>query len=201
VIVPIHNDEPALWELHFRLRSALDVVEAERGLDAEIVAVNDGSRDASLPLLWRLVAEDPLLRVVDLLPRRGEPEALLRGLENTQASLLITLEADPGSRPEEVPLVVDGLLAGHDLVVSGSAGLRGYRRELVERILAASRCGGSGAPSLPALSSKFARSPLDIEVAQPRSRSGARRWCFRDLLRRPARLLSALVAGWRRPGR
>src|SRR5579864_5939807 len=49
VVVPVHNGAAALPELVARLRAVL----AARGPDAEIVLVNDGSRDAS----WQAIAE------------------------------------------------------------------------------------------------------------------------------------------------
>ena len=49
VIVPVYNEEESLPDLFARLLPVLDGM----GRPYEVILVNDGSRDASLPLLLR----------------------------------------------------------------------------------------------------------------------------------------------------
>ncbi len=50
VVVPCHNEQEALAELHARLSAVLNAL----GQPAEIIFVNDGSSDATLPVLQSL---------------------------------------------------------------------------------------------------------------------------------------------------
>src|SRR5579864_6839611 len=89
VVVPVHNGAAALPELVARLRAVL----AARGPDAEIVLVNDGSRDAS----WQAIAElaagpgPPRVRGIDLRRNYGQHNALLCGIRAAAGAVVVTL--------------------------------------------------------------------------------------------------------------
>ena len=72
VIIPVYNKEAYIEKA---LRSALEQPFA----DIEIIAVNDGSTDASLSLIMRLAAEDERIRVIDI-PNGGVSNARNVGL-------------------------------------------------------------------------------------------------------------------------
>src|SRR5687768_12209214 len=62
VILPLHNEEGTLEELHKRLHAVF----AALPYDAEFIFVNDGSTDRSLFVLEQLAAADPRVKFVSL---------------------------------------------------------------------------------------------------------------------------------------
>src|SRR5262245_11714645 len=77
VVVPVHNEEPCLHELHRRLTQVLP----ELAASYEILLVNDGSRDRSLEILRELAASDPAhVRALDLSRNFGHEAASSAGI-------------------------------------------------------------------------------------------------------------------------
>src|SRR5579864_3453121 len=114
VVVPVHNGAAALPELVARLRAVL----AARGPDAEIVLVNDGSRDAS----WQAIAElaagpgPPRVRGIDLRRNYGQHNALLCGIRAAAGAVVVTMDDDLQHPPEEIPKLLAALGEEVDVV-------------------------------------------------------------------------------------
>src|SRR5579884_4054780 len=90
VIVPCYNEEEGILECHRRLSGAL------RALSPwyEIVYVNDGSRDNTLPLLQRLHESDPNVTVIELSRNFGHQTAVTAGLALAQGEVVVIIDAD-----------------------------------------------------------------------------------------------------------
>ena len=86
VLLPVRDAEPFLGQ-------CLDSLAAQTLPDFEVVAVDDGSRDASGALLAAAARRDPRLRVLTR-PREGLVPALNRGLESCRAPYVARLDAD-----------------------------------------------------------------------------------------------------------
>jgi dolichol-phosphate mannosyltransferase len=98
IILPAYNEEATIAEvidaIHARLR--LD------GEDFEIVAVDDGSRDATPGLLDAIAARDPVVRVVHHARNQGLGRALRTGFQAAQGRLVVTMDADMTHPPEMI---------------------------------------------------------------------------------------------------
>jgi undecaprenyl-phosphate 4-deoxy-4-formamido-L-arabinose transferase len=112
VIVPVYNSQDTLAELISRLRVVLDEVAAAW----EIVLVNDCSRDASWPVIERLVAEEPRVQGINLMRNYGQHNALLCGIRAARYDVIVTLDDDLQNPPEEVPKLLAKLAEGYDVV-------------------------------------------------------------------------------------
>jgi glycosyltransferase involved in cell wall biosynthesis len=113
VVVPVHDEEAVLPELHRRLAAVLDGL----GLPAEIVYVNDGSRDGSLALLTSLHAADARVAVVDLSRNFGKEVAMSAGLDHASGDAVIVIDADLQDPPELIPDMVRAWREGSDVVL------------------------------------------------------------------------------------
>src|SRR5262245_49856963 len=76
VVVPVYNEEAVLAEFHHRLAATLDTLPAS----AEIIYVNDGSRDATMQRLVAMHRDDARVAVVDLSRNFGKEIAMSAGL-------------------------------------------------------------------------------------------------------------------------
>jgi dolichol-phosphate mannosyltransferase len=121
VVVPVYDEQAVLPELFARLEQAL------AGLDdpAEIVFVNDGSRDGSLALLKAFGAEDKRVRIVSLSRNFGHQAAITAGLAYASGEAVAILDADLQDPPELLPRLFRALDEGWDVAY----GIRQGRKE------------------------------------------------------------------------
>jgi glycosyltransferase involved in cell wall biosynthesis len=112
VVIPVHNEEGNIEELHRRLSSVLPVV----GQPYEILFVDDGSTDGTWRAITALRDEDAT--VAGLRHRRnfGKAQALANGFAVAQGNTIITLDGDLQDDPDEIPRLLAKLDEGFDLV-------------------------------------------------------------------------------------
>jgi dolichol-phosphate mannosyltransferase len=100
IVVPCYNEEACLTELHGRLSAAARSV---AGDSYEIVLINDGSRDASWPIMQTLSVADPRLVAVNLSRNHGHQLALTAGLDLCCGERILIIDADLQDPPELLP--------------------------------------------------------------------------------------------------
>ena len=103
IVVPCFNEEACLGELHQRLSAAAKLA---AGDDYEIVLVNDGSRDASWPMMRNLAAGDPHVVAVNLSRNHGHQLALTAGLDLCHGEAILIIDADLQDPPELLPAML-----------------------------------------------------------------------------------------------
>lgn len=111
-VIPVFNEEGNVERVH------ADVTRAARrtGLSYEIVFVNDGSTDATLARLERLLAWDATLRVVDLAGNFGESAGLSAGFAVARGDLVVTMDGDGQNDPTDLPRMLEALADDVDVV-------------------------------------------------------------------------------------
>ncbi|MBF9143088.1 glycosyltransferase family 2 protein [Microvirga sp. SRT04] len=114
VVIPLYNEEANLGELYQRLLRVLEPLALPGGF--ELVFVNDGSRDHTLPLLLALAARDMRVRYIDLSRNFGHQIAVTAGLDRATGAAVVIIDADLQDPPELIPLLRDKLREGHDVV-------------------------------------------------------------------------------------
>jgi polyisoprenyl-phosphate glycosyltransferase len=112
VVVPAYNEQEVLAEFHNRLAAVLD----EMCCHAEIVYVNDGSRDNTLSVIEKLQGADPRVAIVDLSRNFGKEIALTAGLDYSRGDAVIVIDADLQDPPELIPQLVAQWENGFDVV-------------------------------------------------------------------------------------
>ncbi|HMM70791.1 MAG TPA: glycosyltransferase family 2 protein [Rhodocyclaceae bacterium] len=112
IVVPAYNEAEGLPELHRRLSAVLDGVD----LEAEILYVNDGSRDATLAVMEDLHRQDSRVGIVDLSRNFGKEIAMTAGLDLAGGDAVVVIDADLQDPPELIPELIRHWRAGHDVV-------------------------------------------------------------------------------------
>ena len=112
VVIPVHNEAPALDELHRELTETLRAW----GRPYEIIIVDDGSTDDSFEILARLQALDPFLRVIRLRRNFGQTAAFAAGFDHALGSIIVTSDGDLQNDPRDIPAMIDTLDRGFDIV-------------------------------------------------------------------------------------
>ena len=65
IVIPLYNEEENIRELHSSLKPVMDSV----GDEYEIIFIDDGSTDKTLPLLQEIQQEDDTVIVLSLYPQ------------------------------------------------------------------------------------------------------------------------------------
>jgi dolichol-phosphate mannosyltransferase len=94
----MYNEREAVDHFVARLRPVLDRL----GLTYEVVAVDDGSSDATVARLLQLRADWPQLRVVSLRRNVGHQAALAAGLRSARGDYVVSIDADLQDPPETI---------------------------------------------------------------------------------------------------
>jgi undecaprenyl-phosphate 4-deoxy-4-formamido-L-arabinose transferase len=112
IVIPIYNEERNIPLLVERLAKVL----AEYPRRAEVVFVDDGSRDGSVAALRRAGDLLPQAIVVKLNRNYGQHPAVLAGFVHAHGDVVVTLDADLQNPPEEIPRLVAKIEEGYDVV-------------------------------------------------------------------------------------
>jgi len=120
IVVPIYNEEESLPFLVNQLLEVLQPMEET----FELVLVNDGSSDNSAEVIRKLSFEIPELVGVLLRKNYGQTAAMAAGFDISSGEIVVTLDGDLQNDPADIPLLVNKIRDGFDLV----SGWR-YRRQ------------------------------------------------------------------------
>jgi dolichol-phosphate mannosyltransferase len=106
VVVPVYNEAGAAPAL------AREIAAAFAGANAEIVFVDDASRDATRAALTALQGEIPALRLVTHAKNAGQSRAIRTGVLAARAPIVVMLDGDGQNDPADAPALVAALAAG-----------------------------------------------------------------------------------------
>ncbi len=112
VVVPLFNEAEGLTLLVDQLVTVLRPLE----LSFELVLVDDGSRDGTAKVLERLRSRVPELVAVLLRRNYGQTAAMAAGFDASRGAVIITLDGDLQNDPADIPLLLERLGEGYDLV-------------------------------------------------------------------------------------
>ena len=111
-VVAVYGCAECLAALYERLVRSLDPL-----VDSfEIVFVDDGSPDASWPILEELAARDARVRAIRLSRNFGQHAAITAGLQESRGRWIVVMDCDLQDQPEEIPKLYTKAREGHDIV-------------------------------------------------------------------------------------
>jgi polyisoprenyl-phosphate glycosyltransferase len=112
LVLPIYNEEEVIPELHTQLQAFLTALH----LDAEVIFVNDGSKDLSLQMLSGIAAAEPRYRVLSFSRNFGHQTAITAGIDYARGHAVVVMDADLQDPPEVVLEMVAKWREGYDVV-------------------------------------------------------------------------------------
>jgi glycosyltransferase involved in cell wall biosynthesis len=119
IVIPAYNESARLGAT---LEKVLAYVHAQ-GWDAEIIVVNDGSRDNTADIVRSFAKKNPALRLFENPGNRGKGYSVRNGMLNARGRIVLFSDADLSSPIEEAPKLFLALEAGADIAI-GSRWLR-----------------------------------------------------------------------------
>ena len=119
IVIPAYNESARLGAT---LDKVLGYVHAQKW-DAEIIVVNDGSRDNTAEIVRTFAAKDSIIRLVENPGNRGKGYSVRNGMLNAHGRIVLFSDADLSSPIEEAPKLLRALDDGADIAI-GSRWLR-----------------------------------------------------------------------------
>ena len=113
VVIPVYNEANTLETLVGRVKRV-------KGIDKEIILVDDGSTDGSREILKKLQAADATLNVIYQPRNLGKGAALRAGFKAAMGDYIIVQDADLEYDPNDYHKLIKPVLEGKAKVVYGS---------------------------------------------------------------------------------
>jgi dolichol-phosphate mannosyltransferase len=138
VIIPIYNEEMNLVPMNSRVVSALSPLQ----LQYEIIYINDGSKDRSLPIILGLSEENSSVKYIDFSRNFGHQIAISAGLEHAKGERIVIMDGDGQDPPELIPDLINKAKEGYEVVYAkrkkrkGESFLKKLTAKLFYRFLA-----------------------------------------------------------------
>lgn len=121
LVIPIYNEAENIPLLINSITQSLK----DTHLTYEIICVDDGSQDGSTDVLKDIATNNPYLKAIILRRNYGQTPAMAAGFENARGKVIITLDGDLQNDPADIPLLLETLEKGYDLV----SGWRKHRQD------------------------------------------------------------------------
>lgn len=112
IVIPLYNEGEAV--LH--LRNALTEFLPQLPCRAELVLVNDGSKDGTLFHLVEWASSDPRVRVLNFARNFGHQAACTAGLDHATGDAVVVMDADLQDPPEVILEMLREYTKGYDVV-------------------------------------------------------------------------------------
>jgi glycosyltransferase involved in cell wall biosynthesis len=122
IIIPVYNEKNTIEEIIHR------VLNAEAGLEKEIIVVDDCSQDGTRKILEEL--NHPKIKVYFHSKNQGKGAALQTGFSKAEGDIILIQDADLEYDPREYPVLLGPILDGRADAVYGSRFLGGPHRVL-----------------------------------------------------------------------
>ncbi len=119
IVIPAYNEGARLGAT---LEKVLSYVHAQ-GWNAEVIVVDDGSRDNTSDIVRENSAANPILRLVENPGNSGKGFSVRMGMLSARGRIVLFSDADLSSPIEEAPKLLQALEAGADIAI-GSRWLR-----------------------------------------------------------------------------
>lgn len=124
VIVPCYNEEDNVALFYGELIKN-DCFFKEKGIEAEILYIDDGSTDRTAEEVKRLREKDERVHLVSFSRNFGKEAAIYAGLEHCRGDYVVLMDADLQDPPSLLPTMFSGLEEGYDSVATRRVSRKG----------------------------------------------------------------------------
>jgi dolichol-phosphate mannosyltransferase len=114
IVCPVYQEEEVLPPFHRELCSVLAKIEDKYEVD--ILYVDDGSRDRTLPILRGLAGRDGRVRYLSFSRNFGHQTALTAGLEHARGVVIVMMDSDLQHPPALIPALLEKWAQGYEIV-------------------------------------------------------------------------------------
>jgi dolichol-phosphate mannosyltransferase len=137
IIVPFLNEQENLPLLYDRCKKVFESLEE----DLELVFIDDGSSDGSLPWVMQTAANDPTVKYIQLSRNFGHQRAITAGMNLCNGDAAVIIDADLQDPPETIADLIAKWREGFEVVHAvrserkGETGLKKFLAHAFYRIM------------------------------------------------------------------
>jgi len=113
VVVPMYYEEEMVDTCYQELKKVLDKL---KKYDYEIIFINDGSQDKTLPLLEKIAKKDKQIKVISLSRNFGHQAAVSAGLKKVSGDAIVIIDADLQDPPKVIPQMIKLWEKGYEVI-------------------------------------------------------------------------------------
>ena len=113
VVIPMYYEEEVAKECYNRMSEVLSKIE---GYEYELICVNDGSKDKTLPILEEIAENDKKVKVVSFARNFGHQCAVTAGLKYVTGDCVVIIDADLQDPPELIPQMLKLWEEGNEVI-------------------------------------------------------------------------------------
>lgn len=125
IVIPAYNESARIGRALDEVLRTID----NRGWDAEVLVVNDGSTDNTAAIVETYVARDRRVRLLQNPGNRGKGYSVRHGMLEAQGEVVMFTDADLSAPIEEAQGLFDAIAAGADIAI-GSRWLERQRQTI-----------------------------------------------------------------------
>lgn len=124
VIVPCYNEEENVPDFYAELMKNAPFFEG-RGMDVEILYIDDGSKDKTVEAVRELRKSDDRVHLVSFSRNFGKESAMYAGLEKANGDYVVIMDADLQDPPSLLPEMFAAIDEGYDSVATRRVSRKG----------------------------------------------------------------------------
>lgn len=113
IVIPAYNEAARIGATLERVKKCID----DRGWEAEVIVVDDGSTDETVAIVEDRMANDPGLYLVCNVENRGKGYSVRSGMLAAEGEIVIFTDADLSSPMEEAERLIAALAKGADVAI------------------------------------------------------------------------------------
>ncbi|HYL15989.1 MAG TPA: dolichyl-phosphate beta-glucosyltransferase [Terriglobales bacterium] len=113
IVIPAYNESRRIVPTLNRVLTYL----AKQGWDAELIVVNDGSRDDTAEIVRRFAEKNPMMGLLENPGNRGKGYSVRNGMLNARGDVLLFSDADLSSPIEEAAKLLQAIANGADVAI------------------------------------------------------------------------------------
>jgi len=130
IIIPAYNEEKRLGTTLEKIHNYFK----DKGINFEIIVVDDGSRDGTVNLVKNFSIEHPEVRLRCHLKNKGKGAAVKTGVLTTEGDVILFTDADLSTPIEEFGKLKKAIDSGYDIAI-GSRGVQGAKVKIKQNLL------------------------------------------------------------------
>lgn len=124
VIVPCYNEEESV-ALFFEELTKNDPFFRDKGLELEVIYIDDGSKDRTVDEVKKLREKDDRVHLVSFSRNFGKEAAMYAGLEHSKGDYVVMMDADLQDPPSLLPEMISYIEQGYDSVATRRVSRKG----------------------------------------------------------------------------